>query len=40
MDCPRCFSNVYVKSGSAKGKPRYKCKSCKLAAINIDNKSL
>jgi len=28
MDCPECFSNVYVKSGSAKGKPRYKCKSC------------
>jgi len=28
MDCPRCFNNVYTKSGSAKCKPRYKCKSC------------
>ena len=28
MYCPRCFNNVYTKSGSAKCKPRYKCKSC------------
>ena len=28
MDCPRCFNNVYTKSGNAKCKPRYKCKSC------------
>jgi len=28
MYCPRCFNNVYTKSGSAKCKPRSKCKSC------------
>ena len=28
MDCSRCFSNNYVKRGSAKGLPRYKYKDC------------
>jgi len=28
MNCRRCFSNNYVKNGSAKGRPRFKCKDC------------
>jgi transposase-like protein len=28
MDCSRCFSNNYVKHGTANGLPRYKCKDC------------
>ena len=28
MDCPKCSSNVYCKSGFSKGRQRYKCKEC------------
>ena len=28
MQCPKCESNIYVKSGFTKGKQRYKCKKC------------
>ena len=28
MNCPKCNSTEYIKSGNAKGKQRYKCKSC------------
>ena len=28
MNCPKCISNVNVKSGFLKGKQRYKCKKC------------
>ena len=28
MNCPKCLSKAYVKSGFTKGKQRYKCKDC------------
>jgi|GEM_PF-56044 len=28
ISCPKCLSQEYVKSGSIKGRQRYKCKSC------------
>ena len=28
MQCPKCESEIYVKSGFMKGKQRYKCKDC------------
>ena len=29
MKCPKCSSEIYVKSGYMKGKQRYKCKKCR-----------
>jgi transposase-like protein len=28
MDCPKCKSTLHCKAGKAKGRQRYKCKSC------------
>ena len=28
ISCPKCQSQEYVKSGSIKGRQRYKCKTC------------
>lgn len=28
MNCPRCSSNAYIKSGKVKSRQRYKCKKC------------
>jgi transposase-like protein len=28
MDCPQCKNREYSKAGFAKGRQRYKCKSC------------
>ena len=28
MNCPKCSSNIGIKSGKVKGKQRYKCKKC------------
>ncbi len=28
MNCPKCSSNIGIKSGRVKGKQRYKCKKC------------
>ena len=29
MQCPKCFSREYVRSGFTKGKQRYKCRKCR-----------
>ena len=37
-NCPRCFSENYVKCGFALGKQRYKCKACRHQFTNFQSR--
>lgn len=38
VSCKRCGSAQYVKNGTARGHPRYRCKACGLNFIEGDRR--
>ena len=34
--CPRCTASEVIKNGSAKGKPRFKCKKCNFQFTRLE----